>query len=344
LSACSGIVWGFVHADVELTSNALRGEFAAKRWVRNIHGKILESEGDYFAPYKIVGNEWTNIVDFLKVGKRHLSTELLNTISKRLRTRTIFAVYERISGVLLYELCENGKVIERLHWDGSKASRVVQSLGMANAGFTFYSKLRKISAKELTSETVVRFFDSFLKSQGAFLVLETGAASDGKFSFHPEELELGDIERADYIGLLSECEVRSERVTQKRRIALAQTVHDCLGAHFWAFKAREEYKDDRSMRFTKAGDDSWRRCHQRLLRKTKSLLVGDFDPDGRWLILAARKGDEQLVTRMLASGYYSPHPKILEEAIDTANHNEHKAIAAIIQEIGNHAAARRSHG
>lgn len=330
LTAYSGIVWGFIHAGVEQTANALRTEFGAKRWVKNICGKTLKSEGDYFTPYKIAGNEWTNLVDFLQVGEKHLSPTFVKALSKKLNKRTIFAVHENTSGVFLYELYDKGQIAESLHWGGAEKSRLVQSPGMVWEGFTFYSKLRKIKAAELTSKTVVRFFDSFLKSQGAYLVLETGSTRNGKFSFVPESLEPCDIERADYVGMLDEDEMRIQMESQKGKSTFAKAVDECLHAYFWAFKARDEYKGMSSLRPTLGVCAENERKFQTLLPKIKKLLAGDVDPDGKWLRAAVRNGNEPLLDLMLNSGYYSAVPDVLQEAGDYAIENDQPSFAVKI--------------
>ena len=166
LLASSGLTWCFVLDGVGKTASALRKELGAKRWLKDVINKDIRVEGNYFAPFRVTGNNWTNLVGLLGTDEPGLSPELMMALSKRQKTRTIFAVYEDTSAVFLYVIFENGEPIEFLHWDGSPKPKI---LAKANsffggseskypAGFCFYSRLRKLRAGELTGQVVEQFF------------------------------------------------------------------------------------------------------------------------------------------------------------------------------------------
>ena len=294
-SAWSGVIWGFVCAGIDKAASTLKDELGAKRWVEDVSRKGAVSVGDYFLPFKLAGNEWTNVVDVVVQGKKNLSEELLATVSKKLKTRTIFAVYESTAGVFLYALYDQGKIVEVLHWDGTAKSKVVKTPDAAREGFCFYSNLRTIRPGELTAENVTKFFDAFLKSQGAFLVLESGSSQNGVVTFSPERVGASEIERADYVGMLSESELAPAKNRNKADAELAGAVDKCNHAHFWAFKAREEYKDWKHMRPTRAACSEHEADYTKLLAKVKRIVAKGLVPSEKLLNSAARNGNIELL-------------------------------------------------
>lgn len=294
-SAWSGVLWGFVCAGIDKAASSLKDELGAKRWVKDVSRKGAVSVGDYFLPFKLAGNAWTNVVDVVVHGKKNLSEELLAAVSKKLRTRTIFAVYESTAGVFLYALYDQGKIVEVLHWDGAAKSKVVKSPDAAREGFCFYSKLRTIRPGELTAENVTKFVDSFLKSQGAFLVLESGRSQNGVVTFSPERVCASEIERADYIGILSERELAPAKTRNKTDAELAGVVDKCNHAYFWAFKAREYYKDWKHMRPTRAACLEHEADYPKLLAQVKRIVAKGIVPSEKLLNSAARNGNIKLL-------------------------------------------------
>lgn len=329
------MVWGFVCSGIEQAAGALRDELGAKRWVKNIAGQKLESEGDHFVPFKIAGNDWTNLVDVLVSGKKSLSADLLKTLSKKLKTRTIFAGYESTAGIFLYVLCDNGKVVETLHWDGSDKSELVKNEEAARGGFTFYSNLREVRPGELTGKTVVGFFDAFLKAQRALLVLETGGSRKGQYSFKPHRLKTSEIERTDFIGILSESEMRTARDAKRLYSKLAEAIDECNGAHFWAFKARDEYKDWRHMRPTQAACVKHEARYRRLLSKVKKLIGENIKPQEGWLTSAAREGNEALVEVLSKAAGYPSVPESLRHAAGQAKEEENADVQRVLTYLAN---------
>ncbi len=131
-----------------------------------------------------------------------------------------------LRSVLVYILFDKGHVSEVLHWDGSQKLNVLTNVTNVFAsaslqfphGFCFYSKLRRLSRRELTGDNVVQFFDAFLKSQQVLLVFESGDYGEGTFTFTPHRLKVRDVERADFVGLLDEEEVYSTQQVTPRSI------------------------------------------------------------------------------------------------------------------------------
>lgn len=294
-SAWSGVLWGFVCAGIDQAAAALKEQVGAKRWEKGIVKDGAISEGDYFLPFKLVGNPWTNVVDVVVPGKTNLSEELVAAISRKLKTKAIFAVYESTAGVFLYVLYDQGKIVEILNWDGSEVSEVVKNVDAARDGFCFYSSLRSVLSRELTNKTVSKFFDSFLRSHGVFLVLESGSRRNGFVTFQPERLRSSEIERADYIGLLSEGELASVRKRNKADTELATIADKCNHEHFWAFKAREEYKDWKHMRPTRAACAQHEADYKKLLAKAKRIVANGVVPSEKLLNAAARNGNLELL-------------------------------------------------
>lgn len=252
------VAWCFVKADVETTAAAIRDQVGAKRWIKNVGGKGLEVAGDYFVPFRVSGNAWTNFVGMLSFTASGASPQLLRSLSRRLKTQTIFAAYEGTSGVFGYCLYDRGRIQEALHSDGTQKLTILPRIRQPKmrqdfrppAGFCFYSAHRALRRGELTYLDVSRFFNDFLKMHGVFMVLETGTVEDGRFTFTPHRLKPEEIERTDFVGLLNDAQVRAMRQLNRAQNAMHQIVDFCNREHFRAYKARDEYKDWRSQRPT----------------------------------------------------------------------------------------------
>lgn len=332
-SACSGVLWGFVCAGIDKAASSLKDELGAKRWVKDVSRKGAVSAGDYFLPFKLAGNEWTNVVDVVVHGKKNLSEELLAAVSKKLRTRTIFAVYESTAGVFLYALYDQGKIVEVLHWDGAAKSKVVKTPDAAREGFCFYSKLRTIRPGELTVENVTKFFDSFLKSQGAFLVLESGRSQNGVVTFSPERVGATEIERADYIGILSDSELAPAKARNKADAELASVVDKCNRAHFWAFKAREEYKDWKHMRPTRAACLEHEADFTKLLAKVKRIVAQGIAPTEKLLNSAARNGNMELLEVLSKAAGFAGVPDSLRNLAKQSKDEEDEDLQKVLAHL-----------
>lgn len=327
-SAFDKLAWGFVLADVQSTGIALKSTLGAKRYLKDVGGKDIEVEGKFFVPFQVEDNAWTNLVGIVDVEKPSLSPDLIATLSKHLKTRAIFSTYEKVSGVFVYFLFDSGQVAEALHWDGSEKVKILPQFkrGLVSKppfGFYFYSKVRSFGTNELTSQNITAFFDAFLKSQSALLLLETADLGNGRFKFRPSRA----IKRADFVGVLSEEEVRLKRKLDQLRKRVSFAIDSCNSAYFFAYKAREEYKDWPSKRPTVSECRKHEAEYRMVMLRLKRLLRSPVEPDERWLMAAARNGNTPLIELLLTVGTYSDHPNLLLKAASHAQEHGQSIIA-----------------
>jgi hypothetical protein len=199
------------------------------------------------------------------------------------------------------------------------------------AGFCFYSQNRTLRRGELTYLDVPRFFNGFLKMHGVFMVLETGDVEDGRFTFTMHRLKPEHIERADFVGLLDAAQVVALRKRNKALKAVHEAVDFCNNEHFWAYKARDEYKDWRSQRPTRAQCQEHEKQYRSALTKIGRLLRTAVEPDEGWLRSAARNGNRALVELLLSSGFYAAQPSVVRSAAEHAAEHEQPEIADFLR-------------
>jgi hypothetical protein len=334
------VAWCFVKANVEATASAIRDQVGAKQWIKNVgHNKELEVEGDYFVPFRVSGNAWTNFVGMLGFTESSTSPQLLRALSKWLKTQTIFAAYEGTSGIFGYRLYDRGLIQEVLHSDGTRKlttlPRIRQPAPRGDfkppAGFCFYSRNRTLRRGELTYLNIPRFFDGFLKMHGVFMVLETGDVEDGRFTFAMHRLKPEHIERADFVGLLDADQSVALRKRNRALRAVQEAVDFCNEEHFWAYKARDEYKDWRSQRPTRAQCLEHEKHYKSALTKIGRMLRITVEPEERWLRSAARNGNRALVELLLSSGLYAAQTALVRSAADHAAEHEQLEIANLLR-------------
>lgn len=334
-AAWENVAWCFVQSGVEATAAAIRDQVGAKRWVKNVGTSELQAEGDYFLPFRVAGNAWTNFVGVLNDSRSGASPPLLMALSKKLKTRAIFAAYEGTSSVFGYRLYNRGRIEEVLHSDGSQKLRILSRIRQPGpgddfvppTGFCFYSEIRTLSRGELNYGAVPKFFNDFLETHEAVLVPESGEVRNGLFTFTPQHLEPHEIERADFVSLLSEAQTLALRRVNQRLRVLHQAIEFCNSEYFWAYKARDEYKDWRSRRPTRAECDEHEKQYKSALKKIRGLLRTAIEPDEEWLRSAARNGNRPLVELLLSSGLYASQASAVRRAAEHAAEHEQSAIA-----------------
>ncbi len=335
LHSVGKVLWCFAQANIETTAKALQEKTKARRWMRDISGSCIKVAGNFFVPFQLHGNQWTNFVSVFSEDSHAASPRFMREMSKQLKTRTLFVAYEDTSSVLLYYLFENGKTLEVLRSDGSDKPQVLKSLSESESyelftfpsGFCFYSSARKLKRFELNARNTVQFLDQCLKTQGISLVFDPTSCCNHELRLESEGGRALGLERADFVGLLDETEVRVRLRDEELQRRCSAAIRLCNEAYFYAFKARVEYKDWASKRPTLAQCREHEADFRRLLGKLRTMLRRMGHPESWWLKQTSITGNLDLIDLFLKSRIYEGQRELVREALNAAIESNESSVA-----------------
>ncbi len=279
-------------------------------------------------PLQLKGHKWTSVVASLAYKAPVFSEEIAKEASRTLKTKAIFACYEKVSGTLMFIVFDNGNPVEVLGSDGSEKGELIEAkqfnkltkLGWPVATamcklspkniaalkaatprsqFFFYSSLRKVEQSSLKQENLSQFLDETLRFHDAYLFCPKFKYETGGLTINDSSWSESDVERADFISLKPERKISWEHV--QRENEANEAVYACarnyaLGTRrgrLYVYGSRRPEKEERRECIKKS---------EHYLKAVRRLLKAKLKIQDRWMCWAARSGNIELLETLVEAG------------------------------------------